>query len=151
MLLRQSALSVSSIATRSAKKSLPRHLSAPGQSSAFSRFIMPSSSTSKVAVCQIRSTNDPAHNLNISCNVIREAVASGATVSLEPCSTVCSVAERPTGMLPPGSSRLHRDLCRGVSRAIVSSVKAPIHARIKRSCQRTRRGHFCWSARDTGR
>lgn len=35
----------------------------------------------KVAVCQIRSTADPAHNLRISTNVVREAVQAGAVVS----------------------------------------------------------------------
>lgn len=35
----------------------------------------------KVAVCQILSTNDPAHNLRISSNVVRQAVKAGAVVS----------------------------------------------------------------------
>lgn len=38
----------------------------------------------KVAVCQIRSTADPAHNLRISSNVVRDAVKAGAVVSSVP-------------------------------------------------------------------
>ncbi|BEI91658.1 uncharacterized protein CcaverHIS019_0404780 [Cutaneotrichosporon cavernicola] len=38
----------------------------------------------KVAVCQIRSTADPAHNLRISSTVIRDAVRAGATACFLP-------------------------------------------------------------------
>lgn len=54
------------------------------------RFLFPSrarpfstslATMTKVAVCQILSTNDPAHNLAVSSKVIRDAVAAGAKVS----------------------------------------------------------------------
>ncbi len=38
--------------------------------------------STKVAVCQITSTNDVAYNLDISLDVVRRAVAAGAKVCL---------------------------------------------------------------------
>ncbi|KAK4686674.1 hypothetical protein P7C73_g3447, partial [Tremellales sp. Uapishka_1] len=42
------------------------------------------STTAKVAVCQIRSNNDPKHNLSVSSQVIRDAVSAGATICFLP-------------------------------------------------------------------
>jgi hypothetical protein len=100
---------------------------------------------SKVAVCQILSTNDPAHNFAISSRVVRDATAAGAVVRLShyPIATMLTMT---TGMLPPRSCRLYRDLGEGMPGPLVPTVVAPIHSRLTGACARAGRNHIGWRA-----
>lgn len=66
---------------------------------------------SKVAVCQILSTNDPAHNLKVSSRVVRDAAAAGATVSAGGCTDLQAC------FLPEASDFIatSAEECRGLS------------------------------------
>jgi hypothetical protein len=70
---------------------LPRLRFTRSQSTMTQIYSTTDSGPTKVAVCQITSTNDVQYNLKISSDVIRQAAAAGAKVSLLHHLTVLSI------------------------------------------------------------
>lgn len=110
------------------------------------------STTAKVAICQICSTDNVQHNLAISKEIIRQAVGAGAKVSRisTTSQSEAHATQLRTGLLLTRSRRLYRSYHRSVLRPFSTSLQPHIYSRLTRSSQRAQCLDSIGSARATG-
>ncbi|RXK40671.1 nit protein 1 [Tremella mesenterica] len=83
----------------------------------------------KVAVCQITSTNDPEHNLRISSNLVRKAVAAGAQACFLPeaADFITSSIEECHFLSPPLSKHPYTLGLRSLAKELGVIISAGVH------------------------